>query len=364
MRFPDQQGFRCPPLEAAAYEWLKGKVGRCHLNQRLGIEHDSEARVFGQGRTLFHIENWYSIHALIRLALRLVLLHNRGRRNARNVCVRRNEIAFERLPREFDGYTLLHLSDMHLDMAPDLPDALISALHQVDHYDICVMTGDYRAKTFGPYQAALDAMRKVRPHIVGQAYAVLGNHDTIRMAHGLEALDIRVLLNESVALECGHQTIYLAGIDDPHYYRADNLEKATDHIPQGAVSILLSHSPEMFRHAAYADFDLMLSGHTHGGQICLPGGIPIMLNAKAPRELCLGPWRYKNLQGYTSVGSGVSIVDVRFNCPAEITLHRLRASCRSIGSLSEMKPKQNLRENELEYKEQHRQRKDLAGLET
>lgn len=320
------QGLRCPPIQPEDYQWLERKVGRCHLNQRLGIEHDSEARVFGQGRTFFHIENWYSIHGLIRLVLRLLCLHERGKRNARMLDIRQNEITIERLPREFDQYTLLHLTDMHLDMAPDLPDVLISALSRVGHYDICVLTGDFRARTYGPYEAALEAMKKVRPSLKGPVYAVLGNHDTIRMAPGLEAMDIRLLLNESIALERGGQSVYLAGIDDPHFYRADNIEKATDRVPRQAVSILLSHSPEMYRHAAYADFDLMLSGHTHGGQISLPGRFPLMLNAHAPRRICSGPWRYRSLQGYTSVGSGVSIVDVRFNCPAEITLHRLRAA--------------------------------------
>jgi predicted MPP superfamily phosphohydrolase len=319
------QQYRCPPIDPAGYARLANRVGRCHLNQRLGIEHDFEARVFGQGRTFFHIENWYSAHALLRLGLRLVGLHECGRRNARRIEVRRNEFALERLPPAFDGYTLLHITDLHLDMAAGIPDALIEAIESVDGgYDACVITGDLRAKTFGPYDATLAAMAKVLPFIKGPVFGILGNHDTIRMAPALEDMGIRMLLNESAALERDGAAIYLAGIDDPHYYRADNLEKAADGIPDDAMSILLSHSPEMYRHAAYANFDVMLSGHTHGGQICLPGRIPLMLNAKAPRAICKGYWRYNGLQGYTSAGSGVSIVDVRLNCPPEITLHRLR----------------------------------------
>ena len=76
---------------------------------------------------------------------------------------------------------------------------------------------------------------------------------------------------------------------------------------------------------AVAGVDLNLAGHTHGGQICLPGGIPLMVNASCSRRYCKGPWRYHALDGYTSVGSGVSMVDVRLNCPPEITIHRLRA---------------------------------------
>jgi len=317
--------YRCPPIDPAGYDWLAARVGRCHLNQRLGIEHDFEARVFGQGRTLFHIENWYSAHAFIRLGLKLVGLHDKGRRNARCIEVRRNDFTLPNLPAALDGYTLLQISDLHLDMGPGIPEALIDALKAVEGaYDLCVITGDLRAKTFGPYEAALAGMAKVFPHIGSPVFGILGNHDTIRMAPALEHLGLRMLLNESVPLERDGAAIYLAGIDDPHYYSADNLEKATDGIPGDAVSIMLAHSPEIYRHAAYADFDVMLSGHTHGGQICLPGRIPLMLNAKAPRDFCIGYWRYNGLQGYTSAGSGVSIVDVRLNCPPEITLHRLQ----------------------------------------
>jgi predicted MPP superfamily phosphohydrolase len=157
-------------------------------------------------------------------------------------------------------------------------------------------------------------------------YGVLGNHDTILMMPALEAMGIRMLLNEAVALARGGDTIYLAGIDDSHYYRADNLEKAWAAIPPDTLSILLSHSPEIYRHAAHSGFNIMLCGHTHGGQICLPGGRPLLYNARCPRRFCAGPWAYHHLLGYTSVGAGVSIVDMRLNCPPEITLHHLRVA--------------------------------------
>src|SRR6478736_13502 len=69
---------------------------------------------------------------------------------------------------------------------------------------------------------------------------------------------------------------------------------------------------------------VLLSGHTHGGQICLPGGIPITLDSVLPRHMGSGTWKYRNMIGYTSVGAGSSIVSARFNCPPEITVHRLR----------------------------------------
>ena len=117
--------------------------------------------------------------------------------------------------------------------------------------------------------------------------------------------------------------IYLAGIEDAHFYRLENFHRAAHDIPPGAVSILLSHTPEAYRHAAHAGFDLMLSGHTHGGQICLPGGIPVLTDADSPRAFARGAWRYHDMIGYTSAGAGTCIVDVRLNCPPEVTLHRL-----------------------------------------
>ena len=86
----------------------------------------------------------------------------------------------------------------------------------------------------------------------------------------------------------------------------------------------MSHTPEIYRQAAHADFNLLLAGHTHGGQICLPGSIPITLDSVLPRRLGAGAWRYHTMIGYTSVGVGTSMVAVRLNCPPEITLHHLR----------------------------------------
>ena len=70
----------------------------------------------------------------------------------------------------------------------------------------------------------------------------------------------------------------------------------------------------------------MLSGHTHGGQICLPGGIPLTLDSALPRRLGAGAWTYHGMDGYTSLGAGASIVPVRCNCPPEICLHELRCA--------------------------------------
>ena len=304
-------------------DYLTKRIGRVHLRQRLGLEAEYEAKVFRKGTHFFHLENWYSVHSFIRNSLRLVGLHGRGRRNTLRIRLLEHEVKLPGLPAAFDGYTLLHISDLHVDMNREIVHALIERVRAVD-YDLCVLTGDYRYRTFGQFEPALAAMARLRGHLKDPVYAVLGNHDTIRMVPGLETMGIHVLLNESVALERNGAAIHLAGIDDAHYYQVDNIEKAAHDIPHEAVSILLSHTPEAYRNAAHAGFRLMLCGHTHGGQICLPGGIPIITDADCPRSLVAGPWMYHGLIGYTSVGAGASIVDVRLNCPPEITLHRLR----------------------------------------
>jgi predicted MPP superfamily phosphohydrolase len=302
---------------------LEQRLGAVYARQRLGIETDHEAQIFGQGLNFFHPENWYAAPSLIRAVLKLTGLYWRGCRNAARVQVRRNDLRFEQLPDACDGFTLLHISDPHVEMNEGAMRRMKELLPGLS-YDACVLTGDYRAATAGPFDQALEGLGAVCAHIKGPIYGVLGNHDTIRMVPGLEDIGIRMLLNECAVIARGDQRIYLAGIDDAHFFRVDNIEKAASEIPGGAFSILLSHTPEVYRQAAHAGFALILSGHTHGGQLCLPGQIPITLDSVLPRRMGAGAWTYNTMAGYTSVGLGSSIVAARINCLPEITLHHLR----------------------------------------
>lgn len=304
-------------------EALARRLGRLHARQRLGIEDEKDRQVLGGGLNFLHLEHSSTAAALLRGLLRASGLYGRGRRNALALQLRENEVFLPRLPDAFDGLRILHLSDLHLDMNPDALPALIERVRAVD-YDLCVLTGDYRARTFGAVEAAVEGMRRLRLHLADPVYAVLGNHDSVRMVPAFEDMGIRLLLNEAVPLERDGAVLHLAGVDDGHFFRVDNIEKAAEPVPDGAPAILLSHTPELYRQAAHAGFDLFLCGHTHGGQICLPGGVPVILEAKIPRRLGSGAWAHGPMQGYTSRGAGTSVVDVRFNCPGEITLHRLR----------------------------------------
>lgn len=313
-------------------EKLERRLGRLHARQRLGIERDHESQVFGQGLRFFHPENLALSEIVIGGVLRMTGLYGLGRKNAAKLKLKHNDIVSPRLPAAFDGYRILHLSDLHTDMSEEAMARVLDLLPALD-YDLCVLTGDYRAKTFGPYANSIAGMARLREALTGPVYGVLGNHDTVRMVPDLEAMGIVMLLNECVTLERVGQRIHLAGIDDAHFFRVDNIEKAAEPIPHGSFSILLSHTPEIYRQAAHAGFDILLAGHTHGGQICLPGGIPLTLDAALPRSFGAGAWAYGEMAGYTSVGAGSSVVPVRFNCSPEITLHRLRAEKRGRASI-------------------------------
>jgi predicted MPP superfamily phosphohydrolase len=305
---------------------LEQRLGQRHARQRLGIEKDHEAQVFGQGINFFHIENLPLSHVLICAVLMATGLYWRGISNAAKVDIRHNRIESPDLPKAFDGFTIVQLSDLHVEMSKAAIERVIDLLREA-RYDVCVLTGDYRGRTWGPYDKTLAAMARVVAAVKGPIYGVLGNHDTICMVPGLEAMGIRMLLNESEVIERDGKRLHLGGIDDAHFYGMDNIEQVASAIPHDEFSILISHTPEVYRQAARAGFNVLLSGHTHGGQICLPGGIPITLDSVLPRSMDAGAWKYRDMIGYTSVGAGSAVVPVRFNCPPEITLHDLHLSC-------------------------------------
>ena len=149
---------------------LERRLGRVHARQRMGIERDWEAHIFGHGLNFFHIENWNSIHALMGLALKLGGLYWRGRRNAENIQVRDNPIRFATLPAAFDGFTILHLSDLHVEMNPPTLARLIALVEGLD-YDLCVLTGDLRADTFGPFDKTLAGLARLRDGLRGAVLA-------------------------------------------------------------------------------------------------------------------------------------------------------------------------------------------------
>ena len=166
---------------------LEGRLGRVHAQQRLGIESEHEAQILGHGLNFFHFENLTASHLLIRAFLMATGLYWRGLKNAKQVRVTHNIIKSPRLPTSFQGYTMLQISDPHVDMNLEVMQQIESLVDRL-HYDVCVLTGDYRGKTFGSIDATLKAMAHLRDALKGPVYGVLGNHDTIAMVPALESM--------------------------------------------------------------------------------------------------------------------------------------------------------------------------------
>ena len=204
-------------------------------------------------------------------------LYKRGQRNALDIKVVDHKVELVGLPKAFVGYKILHLTDLHADNDPAAMNATAEIVKNLS-YDLCVLTGDFRSKTHGDFQPALNAMTPILSAVTSPMWGVLGNHDSIKMVEGLANLGVDILLNESTELTVNDETLYLAGVDDSHYFDAADVSAAAKKVPADEPAILLSHTPEPYAEAADAGFDLMLCGHTHGGQICLPGGTAVTYN--------------------------------------------------------------------------------------
>ena len=145
---------------------LEKRLGRLYTRRRLGIERDHEGQIFGGGINFFHIENWYSIHSLIKLALKVSGLYRRGVRNTAQIQLRRHHIRHIRIPAAFRALTILQLSDLHCDICPLAMQRLAEILPKLE-YDVSVLTGDYRGRTYGPHEAALAGLARIRAELTG-----------------------------------------------------------------------------------------------------------------------------------------------------------------------------------------------------
>ncbi len=279
----------------------------------------------GRGRGSFHFENLKILPYIIRGLLRATGLLARGERNALSPVVRDIRFTFDTLPKDFCGFRLMHLSDLHADGLAGLAEAICDKIRGIE-VDLCVLTGDYCFEIYGPCHGVYHNMEKIAGSIRARhgVLGVLGNHDFAEEAFELERMGVRMLINDAVELREGKQSIWVVGVDDPHYYGCDDLPAALSRVPRDAFKLLLVHTPEMLEEADASDIDLYLCGHTHGGQICLPWIGPILVNANCPRKYTKGAWRYRRVQGYTSSGVGSSCVPVRFFCPPEIAVIELR----------------------------------------
>lgn len=280
-------------------------------------------------QTLLNLSNLLTYQMLYTWLFKLAGLYEKGQHNGLQVKVEEVTFWFPALPEAFDRYTILFLTDLHLDGLDGITDALIEQIGGIK-VDLCLVGGDIRMKTYGPMAPCLRELRRLLGHIQAPhgMLGVLGNHDCIEMLPNFEEAGIVMLVNESWELSKEKQgqteTIWVVGVDDPHYYQTEDFSQAFRRVPKDAFTILLAHSPEAYTTASTYRANLYLCGHTHGGQICLSSGQPLLTNSRAPRFTASGRWHHAGMTGYTSRGAGPSGIPLRFNCPGEITRITLR----------------------------------------
>ncbi|MDM8554331.1 metallophosphoesterase [Desulfococcaceae bacterium HSG7] len=319
-------------MNSQLLQYLKKRVSHQHLSKRLKRQINRYNNTF-YNRFRLYRQNFKYSSTLLKHILHVFGLLEKGRRNSLDLSIEKQTIFFDDLPPDFDGLRILQLSDIHIDAMIDSGTHLKRVITKQD-FDLCVITGDFHSRTFsvnGRSHAQMADLASVLNCKYG-IFGVLGNHDYIESTFYLEKMGIRILLNENIVLEHGQSKLWLVGTDDVYYYKTDDLTKALQRIPHNDFKIMLAHSAELVIKAHQCGMRYYICGHTHGGQICLPGGIPIITNTSGRRKFVSGLWRYKQMRGYTSRGTGSSGLQVRFNCPPEITIHVLKNSTSFTGN--------------------------------
>jgi len=268
------------------------------------------------------VHKWSSI---IHLVLKVTGLESRGLSNAQDLQLTQTTLEVEELPGRFDNCRILLVSDLHIEGIDSTPDKIIALIENLE-YDYCFFGGDYSLYNKLDMAKTKQQMKRIVEHIKCDAiFGVMGNHDYYETAVFLQSIGVTMLLNEYIAIKRNGETIYLAGVDDCYIFDSADIGWAVRGIPADSFKILLSHSPQLYKQAIKYGFNLLIAGHTHAGQVCLPGGIPIFKGAKIPRKIIKGPWQHKKLTGYTTSGVGASgNVTARFFCPPEIAVLTLK----------------------------------------
>jgi predicted MPP superfamily phosphohydrolase len=279
----------------------------------------------------------HHVHGTAAVATRLLGptgIFRRGTAHALNLELTGLSFTFPDLPSAFDGYRILHLTDLHLDNIDGTAAATARTVAGIEA-DLCVITGDIRDNIHSPIEPVFrrlkDILSKLR--VADGVLGVLGNHDSAAMVEPLEALGIRMLVNETMMLGRGGDQIHVTGVDDVNLFHTWEAVRALSSAPKG-FGIALVHSPEIADRAS-ARHRLYLCGHTHGGKINLPNGHPIITGLKRHRRFAQGHWSHDEMVGYTSRGVGASLVPTRFRSQGEVGVITLRRGPRSVAASSD-----------------------------
>ncbi|EHL09130.1 Ser/Thr phosphatase family protein [Desulfitobacterium hafniense DP7] len=242
--------------------------------------------------------------------------------NVHSLAVKHYTVAINGLPQEFEGFTILHLTDLHAKKYGDRQDKLIRLINR-QNFDMVAMTGDFIDKDNPDLEPTLELIQGLAAKPI---FFVPGNHEwryDFSIKSSLEEHGVKILDNKNAELARGDARLWIAGVDDPYLHR-DKLEEALHGIADAQPKLLLAHAPNIFKPAAESGVELVLVGHTHGGQVRLP----LIGAIVAPGQGLFPQYDYGHFTaGSTNMivngGLGESTLPLRFCSRPEIVLVKL-----------------------------------------
>ncbi|TSC96303.1 MAG: phosphohydrolase [Parcubacteria group bacterium Athens1014_10] len=244
-----------------------------------------------------------------------------------NLQVEKLEIKMENLPFSFNGMKIVQLSDLHSKNFGGKEKKVLKIIEQINP-DFIFITGDFIDRATKDIESCQEFWRALSEKYENRVYGVMGNHEYWNpnyhsIKQNLIDSGINILNNENVKLIKDDDFIYLIGVDDPHS-SYDNLFLAMKGISnKNILKILLAHSPEIIEDAKIKNINLILVGHTHGGQVKIPFVRPIWVPTKDHGKYASGLFKINDSYLYVNRGVGVGFLPIRFNCPPEITLIKI-----------------------------------------
>ena len=233
-------------------------------------------------------------------------------------------IHLAKLPKQFDGFRIVQLSDVHHGpfSSREQIERAVETANRLKP-DIIALTGDYISKERHYASPCAEMLGKLKARY--GVYAVLGNHDHWTDAKLITDLFraecIKVLINQGMRFEHAGAAFWLAGVDDT-MVGLEDISLALAGSREDEMKLLLAHNPIVLRRAARAGIDLVLSGHTHGGQVAIRS--ERSASGRPRRRLLKGLGRHGNTQIYVTRGLGTVILPIRYGCPPEVSLLELR----------------------------------------
>jgi len=241
------------------------------------------------------------------------------------------------LPQGFDELRVAQISDLHLHKRTSIHAQIIDAV-QIEHPHMLVITGDLVDRPDSADTCA-SFVRELCQAAAAPVFIVRGNwdHRAFPTRRSIEAWDAQlrdagahVLVNDSVRLCRRGESLWLAGTDDPYFGHAD-LDATFRHVPSSGFTVVLTHAPEDFEELAeFPQAQLVLAGHTHGGQVRLPIVGALRVPSRYGTTYAQGLFRIRDTFFYVNAGIGMSHMPVRFLCRPEFTVLTLRSTLDSV----------------------------------